>query len=46
MSQIDEQLRTELQRQGVWVTSMQDLVQLGTQKLDLAAAVRTGLLRH
>ena len=46
MSQIDEQLRTELQRQGVWVTSMQDLYNWGRQKLDLAAAVRTGLLRH
>ena len=39
MSQIDEQLRTELQRQGVWVTSMRDLYNLGTRKLDLAAAV-------
>ena len=29
MSQIDEQLRTELQRQGVWVTSMQDLYNWG-----------------
>src|SRR5512132_2638905 len=29
MTQIDEQLRTELQRQGVWVTSMQDLYNWG-----------------
>ena len=29
MSQIDEQLRTELQRQGVWVSSMQDLYNWG-----------------
>ena len=29
MSQIDEQLRSELQRQGVWVTSMQDLYNWG-----------------
>jgi NADH-quinone oxidoreductase subunit B len=29
MSQIDEQLRTELQRQGVWVTSMQELYNWG-----------------
>ena len=29
MSQIDEALRTELQRQGVWVTSMQDLYNWG-----------------
>ena len=29
MSQIDEQLRTELQRQGVWVTKMQDLYNWG-----------------
>src|SRR5215813_1061228 len=29
MSEIDEQLRTELQRQGVWVTSMQDLYNWG-----------------
>ena len=31
MSQIDEQLRTELQRQGVWVTKMQDLYNWGRQ---------------
>src|SRR5437667_10576432 len=29
MSQIDEALRTELQRQGVWVTSMQELYNWG-----------------
>ena len=29
MSQIDEQLRTELQRQGVWVSSMQELYNWG-----------------
>src|SRR5215212_338515 len=29
MSQIDEQLRAELQRQGVWVTSMQELYNWG-----------------
>src|SRR5881275_37273 len=29
MSEIDEQLRSELQRQGVWVTSMQDLYNWG-----------------
>ena len=29
MGQIDEQLRTEMQRQGVWVTSMQDLYNWG-----------------
>src|SRR5947199_10606390 len=29
MSQIDEQLRTELQRQGVWVTSMQGFYNWG-----------------
>src|ERR1044072_9276166 len=29
MSQIDEQLRTELQRQGGWVTSMQELYNWG-----------------
>ena len=29
MTQIDEQLRTELQRQGVWVTSMQELYNWG-----------------
>src|SRR6266480_2512099 len=31
MSQIDEQLRSELQRQGVWVTKMQDLYNWGGQ---------------
>src|SRR5204862_434712 len=31
MSQIDEQLRSELQRQGVWVTKMQDLYNWGRQ---------------
>ena len=31
MNQIDEQLRTELQRQGVWVTKMQDLYNWGRQ---------------
>ena len=31
MSQIDKQLRTELQRQGVWVTKMQDLYNWGRQ---------------
>ena len=29
MSEIDEELRNELQRQGVWVTSMQDLYNWG-----------------
>src|SRR5215510_4006571 len=29
MSQIDEQLRSELQRQGIWVTSMQELYNWG-----------------
>src|SRR5436853_7737078 len=29
MSEIDEKLRAELQRQGVWVTSMQDLYNWG-----------------
>jgi NADH-quinone oxidoreductase subunit B len=29
MSEIDEKLRTELQRQGVWVTSMQELYNWG-----------------
>ena len=29
MSQIDEELRSELQRQGVWVTSMQELYNWG-----------------
>jgi NADH-quinone oxidoreductase subunit B len=29
MNEIDEELRTELQRQGVWVTSMQDLYNWG-----------------
>ena len=29
MSEIDEKLRAELQRQGVWVTSLQDLYNWG-----------------
>ncbi len=29
MSEIDEGLRAELQRQGVWVTSMQELYNWG-----------------
>ena len=29
MSEIDEKLRTELQRQGIWVTSMQELYNWG-----------------
>src|SRR2546429_9696214 len=31
MSEIDEGLRTELQRQGIWVTSTQELYNWGTR---------------
>jgi hypothetical protein len=44
--QIDEGLRSELQRQGIWVTSMQELYNWGRKNSDLAAAIRSRVLRH
>ena len=45
MSDIDEGLRSELQRQGIWVTSTQELYNWGRTQFDLAAAIWSRLLR-